>query len=155
MNIASLANHIKFNDIFEKCKVNGQVSWARVAKCELPQNFINQYFNQLKPFQIERLQKLDETFIDEHSSELNWFSLLRFQSIPESVIVKNIDKISTLQLWRLLLKTQKLSLQFLVDHIDDIKKNKDVNMLALAANASIDDSVKSKVTELVESLASS
>lgn len=124
----------------------------RVARAKLPPAFIQQYFNQLKPYQIERLQELDDDIIETHSSELNWFSLLRFQTLSEKTIEANINKIKSLNLWKLLLKTQKLSLEFLINHIEDIKADAKGNLDALNMNASIDDSVKSKVTELAEVL---
>jgi hypothetical protein len=123
-----------------------------VARSKLPQSFIQQYFNQLKPYQIERLQELDDDIIEAHASELNWFSLLRFQTLSEKTIEANISKIKSLNLWKLLLKTQKLSLEFLINHIEDIKADAKGNLDALNMNALIDDSVKSKVTELAEVL---
>ena len=149
MNITGITNHMKFDKIFSEARVNGKISWLVISMMDgLPQAFIDQYFKMLKPFCIERTQKMNDWLIEKHADSLNWFMLLKHQDVSEDVLKKNIRRLDKLQLWSLLLKTQKLSLEFMVDNIDRIKRSRNP-IDALDMNTSIEESVKAKVKSLI------
>ena len=145
MNIKQLTNHIKFDDIFERNTVDGKIQWCKIA-CDpnLPARFIDQYFNKLKSFGLERLQVLDDYIVNQHANELNWYSLLKYQFLSEDTIKNNLEIIERLNLWPLVLKTQKLSYEFLIDNLDRFKNNKRANK-AISQNGNIDESIKNKI----------
>ena len=150
MNIAGLTNHIKYNDIFDRNTIDGKIQWCKIA-CDpnLPVQFIDQYFGKLKPFGIEKLQKLDDYIINQHANELNWYSLLKYQFLSEQVLSENLERLTKQNLWALVLKTQKLSYEFLIDHIDSYKNDKRI-IKAIKENAQLDDSIKFKILVLLD-----
>lgn len=125
MNIFGLSNHIRFNKIFDACRTeDGKISWLKVSQIkDLPSTFIIQYFQKLKNFGIEKNQILEEDIINEFKNELNWYSLVKYQNLTEKCIDDNIDIVNKLKLWHLILKSQKLSVDWIIKHIDKIKED--------------------------------
>lgn len=125
MNILGLSNHVRFNKIFDACRnEDGKISWLKVSQIrDLPSTFIMQYFQKLKNFGIEKNQILEEDVITAFKNELNWYSLVKYQTLTETCIDDNIDIVNKLKLWHLILKSQKLSVDWIIKHINKIKED--------------------------------
>lgn len=143
MNIDRLINHLKYDKIFEQCTENGKINWKLVSEIEnLPFEFIDKYFLQLKKFKIENKQKLNEFLMIKYYSHINWFLLASFQEIPENVIEKFIKKFDK-RILISIIKYQKLSLNFLMNNINIF--NESCYLKALEQNYYIDKSIKDAV----------
>jgi len=78
-NLNKIVNTIKFEDIFKL--YNNK--WNLIAKHKyLSNDFIDNYFWQLKPFQIEKYQNLSPYIIHKYAEALNWNLLTIYQNIP-------------------------------------------------------------------------
>ena len=63
---------------------SGKINWNNILDYpNLPTEFIDCYFHQLKPFGIERRIKLNDVLIKKYGSLLNWYQLLTYQDIYE------------------------------------------------------------------------
>lgn len=150
MNISNLTNHIKYDNIFEQCKINGKINWKLVSEYNnLSQEFIDKYFFQLKPFQIEQKQFLSVPLLKKYFCFINWYILSSYQEIPEFFIAEKIKRFDNQTLISII-KYQKLSLKFLLKHIFLFKKPELIQ--ALKQNYLINDSIKNIIiTILTES----
>jgi len=149
MNITGITNHLKFEHIFSNCRIDGKICWLKVSMIrDLPNDFIIKYFTKLKFYGIEKNQSLSSEIISQYRDKLNWYSLLKYQDIPEDCIKENIDIIKRQNLWSLLFKTQNLSLDFLLDHINMIRGNEKL-MASLEMNTSVSPSTKEKIRSFV------
>jgi hypothetical protein len=98
-NLKNITNDIKFKDIFDLYGTN----FSTIIKTpNLPEDFIDEYFFQLKPFKLEKWQKLTPYLIVKYQNNLNWQLMSEYQNIPLSLIIKyqeilNWDKISKYQ----------------------------------------------------------
>lgn len=145
MNVKQLSDNIKYDDILERNTIDGKIQWAKIALFEtLPPCFIEEHFDKLKNLGIEKNQNLDESFIALHGRSLNWYSLLKYQNLSEDTLKKFLDHITKLSLWPLLLKTQNVSYQFLIDNLSSFKDNK-LARSAIMQNGSLSDSIKEKI----------
>jgi len=74
---------------------------------------------------------------------------LKYQFLSEQVLSENLERLTKQNLWALVLKTQKLSYEFLIDHIDSYKNDKRI-IKAIKENAQLDDSIKFKILVLLD-----
>ena len=147
MNIKKLVNHLKYENIFKLYKNDGKINWKAVSNHnELPYEFIDKYFHQLKPFNIEQKQKLNSYLLKKYKSYINWFTLAAYQEIPDDVLnlyFKLFDKRIQLSI----IKYQNLKFNFLLENIDLFKEKNFLN--ALMQNLYINASIKEKIKSLL------
>ena len=120
MKLKQIASIGKFYDIFERHSENGKVKWIELLREEkqLPTAFIDEYFNVLKNYRIESLMALPEEIIELHANGLNWYALLQHTKVSTEILEKNFTLIDKPNTWRVVLRFQKPTLQFLEDHSD-------------------------------------
>lgn len=143
MNLKQLTNHLKYNKIFEQCTKDGKIDWNLVSNFnELPYEFIDKYFFQLKKYRIEEKQKLNSYIMIKYFSNLNWLLVSSYQEIPEIIIekfIKNFDKRILISI----IKYQKLSLNFLLKNINLF--NESCYLKALEQNFYIEQTIKETI----------
>ena len=100
-NLKNITNDIKFKDIFDLYGTN----FSKIIKYpNLPEDFIDEYFFQLKPFKLEKWQKLSPYLIVKYQENLNWILMSEYQDIPLSLIIKYQNKLD----WNRVSKYQNL-----------------------------------------------
>jgi len=120
MNIDLLANHLRFEKIFNNNKnEDGTYNWLKISKIkDLPNSFIDQYFFQIYSYgNLEKSGKLSKFIIKKYGNYLNWTSLLMYQNVDETLIDQFQDKIN----FKICVMFQNLSLDFLIKYKDKFK----------------------------------
>lgn len=148
MNIKSISNHIAFDSIFEthKDKESGKILWQDIVKSQdLPTEFIDTYFHQLKQFKLERFQDLNEFLIKKYSHFLNWYTFVKFRKIPTNILYQNIQIIRKLKLFGLLLRYQNLDYNFIIDFFNELKGIKNFEILIKSQLTNFTDKQKQKI----------
>lgn len=105
MKLNKLSKLIKFKDILDTY----DSKFNEIVKHELSEEFIDEFFYQLKPFQLEIYQKLTPYLIEKYNEALNWHSLSSCQELPEYIIEKYFNKVN----WRYISWYQSLSEKFI------------------------------------------
>lgn len=147
MNIKNLINHIKYENIFNQCKIDGKINWKNVSEYKnLPFEFIDKYFHQLKKYNLENKQQFNSYLLKKYKSQINWFILASYQEISEDILdlyFNTFDK----RIQLTIIKYQKISLNFLLKNIKIFKNTNFIK--ALDQNAYIDNEVKIKIKSLL------
>lgn len=156
MNINKLNHHMLYNKIIDVNKdENGKINWNNILDYpNLPTEFIDCYFHQLKPFGIERRIKLNDVLIKKYGSLLNWYQLLTYQDISEELLNHYSNKFISINLWIYVLKYQKISYNFLIKHknIFKEKQRRDIFLTALLHNMHVDKNTKNNFLQCLISL---
>lgn len=156
MNINKLNHHMLYNKIIDMNKdENGKINWNNILDYpNLPIEFIDCYFHQLKPFGIERRIKLNDVLIKKYGSLLNWYQLLTYQDISEELLNHYSNKFISINLWIYVLKYQKISYNFLIKHknIFKEKQQQDIFLTALLHNMHVDKNIKNNFLQYLISL---
>lgn len=156
MNINKLNHHMLYNKIIDVNKdENGKINWNNILDYpNLPTEFIDCYFHQLKPFGIERRIKINDVLIKKYGSLLNWYQLLTYQDISEELLNHYSNKFISINLWIYVLKYQKISYNFLIKHknIFKEKQRRDIFLTALLHNMHVDKNTKNNFLQYLISL---
>ena len=156
MNINKLNHHMLYNKIIDVNKdENGKINWNNILNYpNLPVEFIDCYFHQLKPFGIERRIKLNDALIKKYGSLLNWYQLLTYQDISEELLNHYSNKFISINLCIYVLKYQKISYNFLIKHknIFKEKQQRDIFLTALLHNMHVDKNTKNNFLQYLISL---
>lgn len=106
MKLNKLIKNIKFGEIFELYGTD----WKNIIKHpNLPEDFIDEYFYYLKPFGLERNQKLTIYLLVKYQKNLNWQIMSKTQDLPEELMEKYKKYLN----WNYISEYQNLSIHFL------------------------------------------
>lgn len=114
MKLNQLKTQIKYSELINSY----DKKWHKIAKHKyLSPEFIDSYFFELKPFNIEYFQQLTPYLLFKYGENLNWQILSKTHEIPQFLIEKYKDKVN----WFYISKYQKLSNLFILKHINQLK----------------------------------
>lgn len=106
MKLNKLSKLIKFKDILDAYDSQFHLI---IQHEKLSEEFIDEFFYQLKPYNLEIFQKLTPYLIEKYNEALNWLSLSAYQELPEYIIEKYFNKVN----WRFISWCQSLSEKFI------------------------------------------
>lgn len=95
--------------LYKDILVKHNYDFSKIIKEELPENFIDDFFYKLKPFCLERNQKLTRYLILKYQNALNWQLMSAYQELDEDIIELKYKEVN----WYFISENQKLSINFI------------------------------------------
>ena len=95
--------------LYKDILVKHNYDFSKIIKEELPENFIDDFFYKLKPFCLERNQKLTRYLILKYQNALNWQLMSAYQELEEDIIELKYKEVN----WYFISEKQKLSINFI------------------------------------------
>ena len=117
MRVKLLQHLIKYDDIIKQY----QGRWWDIARHRyLTNQFIDQYFFKLKPYNIQYYQRLSPYLMFKYGDNLNWVVMSKTQDIPQILIRKYQNKVN----WWYISQYQNMNDQFIRQYLSKLKVQK-------------------------------
>ena len=95
--------------LYKDILIKHNYDFSKIIEDKLPENFIDEFFYKLKPFCLERNQKLTRYLILKYQNALNWQLMSAYQELDEDIIELKYKEVN----WYFISEKQKLSTNFI------------------------------------------
>lgn len=96
--------------LYKDILVKHNYDFSKIIMDELPENFIDEFFYKLKPYCLERNQKLTRYLILKYQNALNWQLMSAYQELDEDIIKLKYKEVN----WYFISERQQLSINFMI-----------------------------------------